>query len=521
VLAVTAVAVTVSAGSSLQTPKRGGTVVVALPVGVSCLSVLREECGPSWLLYQVLEGAFEVAPDFSYRPNLVSSVDVREKPFTLTYHIRPKARWSDGTPVTASDFVYTFQALASVPPGYDPFPRKAIRRVAALDAKTLRVSFRSPFAAWRTLFHEVLPRHALVGEDLTKIWQDRIDNPKTGEPIGSGPFLVERLERGGQLSLVRNPRYWGSHTAYVDRIVFRFVQADLEALRSGQADLFFPHTSPDAEGLEAIRQGVIRVLLSPGSLWEHFTIQLGAKGHPALKSRLVRRALAYGVDREAIVRAIYGLVAPRKGPLDSAVFPRQSRFYEPHWNVYRYRPAAARRLLEQAGCRRGPDGIYACAGKRLSLRFLTTGGFPPRELTLRLVQGQLRRAGVEVVPTYAPPQTLLVTLLEGGDFDAMLFAWTFEAGASDIFRCSGPSNYMGYCNRQVSRDLLRSDLVVNARERAALLNRVDAQLAGDVPVIPLYQTSYGVALRPTLHGVSPADPPDYLTWNSEDWWLER
>ena len=51
---------------------------------------------------------------------------------------------------------------------------------------------------------------------------ERIDNPKTGRPIGSGPFLVERWERGKQLTLVRNPRYWGPHAAYLDRIVIRF-----------------------------------------------------------------------------------------------------------------------------------------------------------------------------------------------------------------------------------------------------------------------------------------------------------
>jgi peptide/nickel transport system substrate-binding protein len=518
------VIVKTSAGSSAQTPKRGGTVVIALRVEPTCLNVVLPQC-LKWPLYQVLEGAFETADDFTYRPSLVSSVDVREEPFRLTYHIRPSARWSDGTPVTASDFVFTFKALADPKVGY--FGARdygAIRRIQAVDAKTLRVSFRAPFPEWHELFHEVLPRHALSGEDLTRIWRDTIDNPRTGEPLGSGPFLVERLERGRQLTLVRNRRYWGPKPANLDRIVFRFVPGDLAALKSGQVDLFLPSTGPDAEGLEAIRQGVIRVLLSPGSSWEHFAIQLGANGHPALRSRLVRRALAYGVDREAIVRSIYGLIAPRKGPLDSAVLPRQGRYYEPHWNVYRYRPAEARRLLEQAGCRRGSDAVYVCGGRRLSLRFLTTGGWPPRELTLRLVQAQLRKAGVEVVPEYLPPQTLLTTVIEKGDFDVMLFAWAPGARMDQgigVFSCKGPQNYAGYCNRRVSQDLRRSGLEVEPQRRAALLNRVDTQLARDVPVIPLYQASYGVALRRVLRGVAPADPPDYLTWNSEDWWLER
>jgi peptide/nickel transport system substrate-binding protein len=263
---------------------------------------------------------------------------------------------------------------------------------------------------------------------------------------------------------------------------------------------------------------------SPGANWEHFEIQVGAKGHPALKSRLARRALAYGIDREAIVRAIYAPFARGKGPLDSAVFLKQSRFHEPNWSVYRYRPAESRRLLEEAGCRRGPDRIYVCGGRRLSLRFLTTGGIPPRELTLRLVQTQLRRAGVEVVPEYAPSQTVFLKLLVARDFDAFLFAWVGRADSGGIgvhLLCGAPDNYTGYCDRQVTRDLRRSDLIVDPRRRAALLNRIDARLARDVPVLPLYQASHVVALRPILRGVVLTDPPDYLTWNSEDWWLER
>lgn len=515
---------TFSAGSSAGAQQRGGTLVIAAPwFQPACLSVLPP-CSAGWPVLQVLEGAFEVGSDFRYHRNLVSGVDVRKEPFTLTYHIQPKARWSDGTPVTASDFVFTFNAFTD--PEVDSWPARpyrAIRRIQAVDAKTLRVSFGSIVADWRELFHVVLPRHALTGEDLTSIWRKSIDNPKTGEPIGNGPFLVERWERGREFSLVRNPRYWGPHTAYLDRVVFRSVRVDSPSmLRSGEVDLFLPESGPDAEWLEARRQGVVKVRLSSGATWEHLAIRIGPGGHPALRSRLVRRALAYGVDREAIVRAIYGLVAPRKGPLDSAVLPSQSRFYQAHWSGYRYRPAEARRLLEQAGCRRGPDLIYVCGGKRLSLRFFTTAGWPLRDVTLGLVQAQLRKVGVEVLTMFAPPGPLFRTVLGSGDFDVLLFAWAPGARLDQsvyVFRCGGSSNFTGYCNRQVSRDLRRSSRVLNPERRAALLNRADARLASDVPVIPLYQASYGVGLRPTVRGVVPADPPDFLTWNSEDWWL--
>ena len=105
-------------------------------------------------------------------------------------------------------------------------------------------------------------------------------------------------------------------------------------------------------------------------------VQLGPNAHPALRNKLVRRALAYGIDRPALVRQVLGEIDPSARVHDSAVYVTQSRHYEPNWRPYRYRPAEARRLLTQAGCRRGADGIFSCGGQRLSLRFVTTAGRP-------------------------------------------------------------------------------------------------------------------------------------------------
>ena len=63
----------------------------------------------------------------------------------------------------------------------------------------------------------MLPEHALRGEDLETVWRDRMVNPKTGRPIGSGPFLVDDWDRGKRLTLVRNRNYWGPHLSHLDR----------------------------------------------------------------------------------------------------------------------------------------------------------------------------------------------------------------------------------------------------------------------------------------------------------------
>ena len=396
-IVVSLLAVSGAGGSGAQTPRQGGTVALGAPQPEpACLNVLLTRCnatgpGTSDIAENVLEAPFGVGQDFTFRPSIVSSATFTSRPpFVLTYRIRPAARWSDGVPITAADFLFTHRAHLSL-------SRKGVlnedlqtllgrvRRVTAVDSKTVRIVLRSRFAGWRRLFGNILPRHALAGADLETTWIDRIDNPKTGRPIASGPFLVGSWERGKQLSLRRNPNYW-PRPAYLGRLDVHFLRTPgerLEAFRAREIDIavgIVPEVVPE------LRKEVgIKVLASQGPAYEHFELRVASGGHPALRSKLVRRALAYGIDRVAFVRQLYGDVDPNLALLDSVVFVTQSRYYAPNWRGYRYRPAQARRLFEQAGCRRGSDGIYTCAGERLSLRFVTSAGIPPRARVLSLV----------------------------------------------------------------------------------------------------------------------------------------
>jgi peptide/nickel transport system substrate-binding protein len=231
-------------------------------------------------------------------------------------------------------------------------------------------------------------------------------------------------------------------------------------------------------------------------------------------SKLVRQALAYGIDRAEIVRALWGALEPRYPPLHSLVHLNTERGYAANWDGYVYRPRRAQGLLERAGCRRGSDGIYVCGRERLSLRLFTTAGTGQRQRTVELVQRQLRRVGVEVVISHAP-----LSYLDTRDFDAFQFAWieTTGFGHQHIFGCGGFENYSGHCQRIVTADLDQADRILDPARRAAVLNRVDRQLAKDVPVIPLYQIPWVLAYKSSIRNVEAS--PGNLLGNAENWWL--
>jgi len=526
-LAATLLAASGAGGAGAETPRRGGTVVVAyFKTEPPCLNYFVDKCRggtTDWgdLVANVIDSALRAGPH-GWLSDLASSVAMTTKPFTVTYRIRTGVRWSDGSQITASDFVSGYRVLRNNREvGWDPLGM--VRNVRALDPSTVRIVFRQRWGRWREDARLVaLPHRVLAGTSFKEDWKNGIDDPRTGRPIGSGPFLVQRWERGRELVLARNRRYWGSHLPYLDKLVFRFVSDPAEALRSGAVDVV--DQSAAAEFVTAPPAG-IKVLSIPGSGWEHFDINLRAGGHPALRNKLVRRALAYGIDREALVHKLFGDIAPNVEPLDSAVFLTNDPYYQPNWSLYRYRPTWARRLLEEAGCRRGSDGVFTCGGERLSLRFLTTAGNARREQTLEIVQAQLRQIGVEVLPKYAPGNALFAPedgILAKGDFDVALFSWNRMSPeqVDSTYRCENPFNFGGYCTRLVDDDLDQLDVIVEPKRRVDVGGRVDRRLAADVPTIPLFQSPIYVAFRESIHGIVP-NAFNALTWNAENWWRER
>jgi peptide/nickel transport system substrate-binding protein len=545
-LVASLLAVSGAGGSSAVTPKRGGTVTMPGGPEPACITPYIVACASGLMVTfmdslpnAVLPGAYEVRPDLTWKGQLVSRTDVSAKRLlTLTYHIRPEARWSDGVPVSADDFLFTYRTLVKYKTQLDQVDRVAvemIRSVRALDAKTVRVVLPLDVTMWRGwVFRTVLPEHVLEGEDYLSVWRERIENPQTGEPVGSGPFLVSDWERGKQLTLARNPHYWGPHVAYVKRVALRFGLEGKPAawLTSGAIDVAWGGPGYDTGvGPEAIPSlkavPGVRVSSRLGPSGDAIMINVGNGGHPLLRKMFVRQALAYGVDRRAIVRTLYGRTLPEQEATDNGFYLNSSPYYQANWSRYRYRLAEARRLLERGGCVRGPDGIFLCNGERLSLRFVTRGDIPSRVTTLELVRKQLKQAGIEVVPEFASGAVAFNQIWLGTrEWDllevAAIYWIPWDEIALSPLLCLDPRYAIGwtrYCQGLDKAELSRANYVLRGRERARAVNEVDAALAEDAPFLPLYWRPAIAAVDASLRGyiLHPLDP----FWRAEEWWLER
>ncbi len=509
-------------------PRRGGTVITALnlePPSLNWYLGVGAPFSTSIVSDQILASAYhDSGKEARLVPDLLArDPEITTAPFSLTYTIKKQARWSDGIPITARDFVFTWQLLANakfdlldgIRELYEPIVGAKI-----LGPKRVRFVFPKPYPAWKDLFAPVLPWHALAGEDFDKVWKDRIDNPKTGRPIASGPFIWASWESGSRLTLARNAHYWGKK-AYLDRLVFRFLLPDfgaqIRAVRAGEVDLIQGQGSVPVSDLR--NSAGIRVQPGSRNVWENIEFQLGAKGHPALKRLFVRQAIAYAIDRRALTSGLYKEIAPGLKTDQSAVYVPYQRGYRPHWRIWSYSPQRAIRLLRSHGCRRGGDGIFSCQGRRLTFRFVSTAGDALRERTFDLVQPALRRIGIELVKAFSPRQLFIATLLPQGDWDLALFAWIGggDIGWENVWGCKGELNHIDYCNRRVTTLLRRASAELRPSLRTPLVNRADALMARDLPTLPLFVKPGYVIYNSRIRNVI-WNPVDVL-WNAQDWWI--
>src|SRR6478752_2074083 len=517
VLAALALAATGSArvnGPASHDSSKAGTLVWGAEQGGGpdwCLNLILDiDCNAFWnVVFQtpVIRGAFLFTPTFKYKPDLISRYTLKRNPQRVTYYIRAKAKWSDGVQVTGKDFRFTW-ATALNPKNkdhIDPLGWEDITSVKG-NGKVVTVTFKKNYAPWKTLFGYVLPQHALQGTDMLTVWNDCICNPKKGNaPIGDGPFLLTKYDRGAGITLTRNSRGWYGPKAKLNSIVFRFLtntNSEIQAIRSGEVDAIYPQ--PQLALADLRNQAGLRIQTHVGLQFEHIEIEQGAHGNPLAKQTWLRQALITAVNRAAAAKALYGTLNPTVGPLQSLVRLKGEKGYKLDFAKWNYNPAKVDSMMRAHNCSKGGDGIYRCNGTKVSFDFASTTGNALRTLAFTIFQDQAAKAGIELRNAFVPAGTLFGSKLPAHDFDLAMFTYLVTVDPHynvSSYSCGNASNYTEYCNRTVTRWLGQSDRELNPAKRLALISKVGKALAADAAVIPLYQRPTYLVYKTSVHGM--------------------
>jgi len=437
---------------------------------------------------------------------------------TISYRLRRRVTWSDGQPVTSTDVLFTLKAILD--------PRNPVRshegyelidRAFAPGPHTVVFHLRRPWAPAATTYFSygispqfVLPAHVLRA-------QSPLARAAFGsQPIvGDGPYRFESWRRGEGLRYVANPRYWRGKPAIaaLDVRTIPDPSTNLLLLQSGELDwnLLAPAQLAVVHGDPHLRFVTVPTAVVAG-------LALNTE-HVPLDNPAVRRAIAMSIDRREISQKItLGIY-----PVTDMIQPRFSWAFDSTVREPGYDPASADRIFDQAGWRRGSDGMRRRDGNLLQLVYVQ---FPESTTGVRVattVQAELRDRGIDVVVKSVSNAQLFLPrtgVLATGKFDLAYVPWTMGADPDDssVLRCGAPSNYMRWCDARVDRledeALARTD--PNRRKR--LYREIATIVAEQVPIVYLFNADYVYAYRVRLHGFAPnAFLP---TWNAADWRLK-
>lgn len=482
----------------------------------------------------------EVEPALAER--WTSSADGR----TWTFALRPGVRFSDGTPFTSADVMFSFAAAydekTASPLGGSLMVGGRPLAVSAPDPYTVVVSFPTAFGPGLRLLDNlpILPRHkleaALRDGTLRDAWG--LTTPPV-ELAGLGPFVLTEYRPGERLSFARNPNHWardgdGQSLPRLDGLTILIVpdhDAELLRLESGEADLTSGEVRP--EDLAAIRQaqsqGRLQLLevgvgLDADFLW--FNLKGGAvpAARQWLQRRELRLAIAAAVDRQAFADTVYlGAATPIGGP----VTPGNRDWYDASIPVPARDLARAREWLAAAGLRDGNgDGqLEAPDGAPARMTLLTQKGNSIRERSAAFLQQDLQGIGlgVDVVTLEAPA---LIERITTGQYEAAYFGAqasdTDPASNLDFWLSSGAFHPWNPEQEKPATawearidDLMQRQVASTDRAtRRELFSQVQRILAEEMPAIYFVAPRVSVAASARVTGLRPGLLQPFILWDA-------
>jgi peptide/nickel transport system substrate-binding protein len=358
-------------------------------------------------------------------PNMLTEMPTAsEDGLTVTMHLRDDLVWSDGEPLTADDFIFTYEMIVDPANSVSSqYPYDMLASVTAPDPQTVVMTFSDVFVPWLNTFWQgtIMPKHVL--EPVFEA-EGTIDAAEwnTAPTVGCGPFNFTEWESGSYIRFDRNENYWGT-PAILDRVVFQMVPDDAAqtaACLAGDADICYWPPYPDIPRFLDIG---LEVVVEPGGYNEGWFFNLRDMASPGIKDLNVRKAIAMALDREGNTVLRENVVAVNETFWDAI-----PAYVSPDIEPWPYDPAAAMQLLEDSGwIDTDGDGIRENAdGEKLVIKQGNTTK-EERVAYQALAQQQLLAVGIDL-QTQALESDIL--------FDSFSNGGPAATGTLDIFMVS-------------------------------------------------------------------------------------
>jgi len=488
-------------------PLAGGEVTLALSTSIATFNPYTGRQSADgrtiWnLLFPrlAIENADHFRGPSTFRPYLASEWKVASDLKSIEFVLRD-AKWSDGTPVTSEDVRFSWLAAKDPAVGW--------RNVSIVDhivdivptterVFTVQFKIASHYNLMDICDVNILPKHVFGAIPFAN-WQANGDWLTEGG-TSAGPWVLETFKKGQLITVKRNPNAWEGVEPILDRVHFRVIKGFspvLAALLSEEIDCMRKVTY---DRLPTIRE-TGRISLFSFQSRSYGFIAWNTK-RPNLADARVRRALTLAVNREAIVDAYFGPKSKVGGPYVISSFWASNEEIEP----LPYDPKAAEKLLQEAGYRKGADGVYANEKGRLSIGLGHQTNHVVRASICERVRSDLEKIGVEIRLQPEEYGALGNRVLGKHDYDAAFLGANtaskvdmkpmFHSSSIDLAR-----NCMGYKNVDVDRWIEEARTTLDTKRAKDLWGKAQKQLHEDQPLMLIYEEHGYAAINKRVQNV--------------------
>ena len=475
-----------------------------------------------------------------------------DDPLTVKYTISDDAKWSDGTPVTAGDFIVhwaanndTVKAEGSETPLFDSISFEQGKYIpeapeGEADGKEFTVTYPEPYADWEILISTALPAHIVAKEagmsfeelvtaakekdvealtPAAEFWNDGWDFSPGELPDASlvpsmGPYKFKDggWQAGQSITLEANPEYWGTPAA-TKELVLRFAdpKTHVQALQNGDLDVIEPQATVDTlQQLEGLGDDV-NVQTGDQLTWEHVDYNRG-EGSVFADSPELREAFALCLPRQQIVdNLIKPIYADAQVMNLREVFPFQDKYQE-------VVDAAYPKEMDEPNIEKAKELVEKSGVSKPTVRLGYQAGNQRRTETVALIKSSCDQAGFDVQDANSP--VFFKEVMPAGDYDAALYAWAGsgqKASGANIYQSDGAQNQQSYNNPEVDAAWDKLATSLDENEQLEQVKTIEKLLWEDFQAIPLYAHPGLVGHKADVANVRDTAAQSGALWNVEQW----
>ena len=473
--------------SASQKPVYGGTFSIGIPVDAGTLDPrLAQDTSAQAVDSLIFNGLVAINNSLQAVPGLATrwkQVNATTWDFTL----RQGVEFSNGQPFTSADVVYTYQTILN-PKFNAPHAQlyAPIKSVVALGKYEVQFNLSEPYAPLLSYLNMgIVPHLSAGGANFAT------------HPIGTGPYELKSWQRNSQITLVRNPHFYGQkpYLSQIDFAVLPDNTAQVNALKAGTLNMITSPLPPqDIITLEKDPSVTVQKETGLGIIYLNLNLR-----DPILKDLKVREALDLLVNRQAITQSIYkGIDTPAATTLIPGTWAYDPNIQAPAFNV-----AAAKKLLAEDGWTKNSQGVLQKNGKTLTLT-LSTYNDPNRVEILTYLQNVLSQVGIQAKVVQQDWATFIAGVM-AHHYQVALIGWLGlvdpDKAMYEQFTTNGAFNWEGYSSPTVDQLLQSARTATTIAQRKADYDQASQIVLHDLPYIVLADQGWVVVTGKNVHGL--------------------